>query len=63
MRPRRADQRGDYDEAFLDWFFWWYLATLDLTDQLLAGQGAAQPAGPRPETFTGDSAQVRAGHR
>lgn len=23
LRHRRADQRGDYDEAFLDWIFWW----------------------------------------
>lgn len=31
-------QQGDYDDAFLDWIFWWYLATLDLTDQLLQRQ-------------------------
>jgi hypothetical protein len=36
LRHRRADQRTDYDPAFLDWIFWWYLATLELTDQLLA---------------------------
>jgi hypothetical protein len=35
LRHRRADQRTDYDPAFLDWIFWWYLATLELTDQLL----------------------------
>lgn len=38
IRHRRADQQGDYGEAFLDWFFWWYLATLDLTDRLLVRQ-------------------------
>ena len=36
VRHRDARQRGNYDEAFLDWTFWWYLGTLDLTDQLLA---------------------------
>jgi hypothetical protein len=46
LRHRRADQRGDYAEAYLDWICWWYLATLDLTDQLLARQATAQPAGP-----------------
>ena len=41
LRHRRADQRGDYAEAYLDWLFWWYLATLELTDQLLARQAAS----------------------
>ncbi len=36
IRHQRADQRADYDPAFLDWLFWWYLATVELTDQLLA---------------------------
>lgn len=44
LRHRRADQRGDYDEAFLDWIFWWYLGTLDLTDRLLARQAASAAA-------------------
>jgi hypothetical protein len=35
LRHRRADQRTDYDPAFLDWIFWWYLATIELTDRLL----------------------------
>jgi hypothetical protein len=34
VRHRKADQRADYDEAYLDWIFWWYLATLELTDRL-----------------------------
>lgn len=38
LRHRRADQRSDYTPAYLDWLFWWYLATLDLTDALLARQ-------------------------
>lgn len=42
VRHQRADQRGDYDSAFLDWLFWWYLGTIELTDQLLARQAAHQ---------------------
>jgi hypothetical protein len=41
IRHHRADQRGDYDTAFLDWLFWWYLGTVQLTDQLLARQAKA----------------------
>jgi hypothetical protein len=36
IRHRNADQRGDYDEAYLDWLFWIYLATVELTDRLAA---------------------------
>lgn len=38
LRHRDHEQQGDYDAAFLDWVFWWYLATVDLVDQLLARQ-------------------------
>lgn len=38
VRHRRADQRPDYDEAYLDWVFWWYLATIELTDRLRSRQ-------------------------
>ena len=38
IRHRRADQMGDYDESYLDWIFWWYLATIDLTDKILVRQ-------------------------
>lgn len=44
LRHQRADQRADYDEAYLDWLYWWYLATLDLTDRLLARQADGGPA-------------------
>lgn len=33
------EQQSDYDPVFLDWVFWWYLATVELTDRLLARQG------------------------
>lgn len=38
IRHRRDDQRPDYDPAFLDWVFWWYLATIELTDRILERQ-------------------------
>lgn len=39
IRHRKADQHPDYDDAYLDWLFWWYLATVDLTDRLIARGG------------------------
>lgn len=36
LRHQGRDQQGDYDPIFLDWIFWWYLATVELTDRLLA---------------------------
>jgi hypothetical protein len=38
IRHINESQKGDYDPAFLDWVFWWYLATIELTDRLLARQ-------------------------
>lgn len=38
LRHRRADQRGDYDPVFLDWIFWWFLATVELTNRLIAAR-------------------------
>jgi len=35
VRHRKADQRRDYDEAYLDWLYWWYLGTVELTDRLI----------------------------
>ncbi|MER6144940.1 hypothetical protein ABT174_33735 [Streptomyces sparsogenes] len=40
LRHRKADQRGNYDEAFLDWIFWWYLGTVELTNRLIASRTA-----------------------
>ncbi|WP_406505400.1 hypothetical protein [Streptomyces sp. NBC_00212] len=41
LRPRRADHRGEYDEAFLDWIFWWYLSTVELTNRLITSRNAS----------------------
>lgn len=38
LRHRNAGQHGDYDDAFLDWIFWWYLATVELTNRLIASR-------------------------
>lgn len=42
VRHRNADQRGDYDDAYLDWIFWWYLATIELIDRLTERVGQAE---------------------
>lgn len=43
LRPRRADQdqHGECDEAFLDWIFWWYLSTVELTNRLITKRNAS----------------------
>ncbi len=34
IRHQRADQKRDYDDFFLDWIFWVYLASIELTDRV-----------------------------
>lgn len=36
IRHRSEAQKTDYDAEFLDWIFYWYLATVHLTNQILA---------------------------
>lgn len=36
IRHNDEAQQGSYDPVFLDWLFWWYLATVELTDRLTA---------------------------
>lgn len=38
LRHQAESQKADYDPVFLDWVFWWYLATIELSDRLLARQ-------------------------
>jgi len=40
IRHQNAQQQADYDPVFLDWVFWFYLATIELSDRLLVRQGA-----------------------
>jgi hypothetical protein len=35
IRHQNDQQRTDYDPAFLDWVFWFYLATIELSDRLI----------------------------
>jgi hypothetical protein len=35
IRHQDVRQQADYDQSFLHWIFWWYLATIELTDRLL----------------------------
>jgi hypothetical protein len=48
LRHRSASQRGDYDPVFLDWVFWWYLGTIELTDRIVRRQ-SEQRAAPAPD--------------
>lgn len=36
IRHNNVTQRDDYADEFLDWMFWWYAATVELTERLLA---------------------------
>ncbi|MCQ3810806.1 MAG: hypothetical protein KTV68_09665 [Acidimicrobiia bacterium] len=47
LRHRKANQRGDYDDAYLEWIFYWYLATVHLTRQL-SGDTPDTPQGTLP---------------
>ena len=38
LRHRNADQHSDYQAEFLEWIFYWYLATVKLTDILIADE-------------------------
>lgn len=38
IRHRNESQKTDYDPVFLDWVFWWYMATIELTDRLIVRQ-------------------------
>jgi hypothetical protein len=57
IRHQRAGQQADYDPAFLDWIFWWYLATVELTDYIISrqeGSNAQKPAPTAPTQFSRD---------
>lgn len=51
IRHQDLKQQADYDLAFLDWIYWWYLATVELTDRLLERGGAAGPPHGEPASF------------
>jgi hypothetical protein len=41
IRHEDQRQKSEYDPVFLDWIFWWYLATIELTDRVIARGGAS----------------------
>lgn len=45
VRHRTQSQKSEYDPIFLDWIFWWYLGTIELTDRIVARQAetASEP--------------------
>lgn len=43
LRHLNERQKSEYDPAFLDWVFWWYPATVELTDRLLTRQDGPAP--------------------
>lgn len=47
IRHHGASQRDDYDPAFLDWIFWWYLATIELADRLRAHESGSTSSSTR----------------
>jgi hypothetical protein len=38
IRHRNDHQLADYDPVFLDWVFWWYLGTVELTSRIISRQ-------------------------
>lgn len=38
IRHQNRQQLSDYDPAFLDWVFWWYLGTVELTNRIISRQ-------------------------
>jgi hypothetical protein len=41
IRHQDQRQKSEYDPVFLDWIFWWYLATIELTDRVIARGGTS----------------------
>jgi hypothetical protein len=38
IRLQNRQQLSDYDPVFLDWIFWWYLGTVELTNRIISRQ-------------------------
>lgn len=47
IRHQKADQRRDYDAGlYLEWIFYWYLATIHLTNRIITARHPAGSDGP-----------------
>ncbi|USX56463.1 hypothetical protein [Lentzea sp. HUAS12] len=53
IRHQNEVQKSDYDEIFLDWIYWWYLATIELADKLAARGSSTDSASKSEEPATG----------
>lgn len=42
LRHRNPNQRTNYDENFLDWIFWVYLSTVELTNRIIGVQNSKE---------------------
>ena len=40
IRHRNADQHGDYGDEFVEWIFYWYLATVNLAERIANDRNA-----------------------
>jgi hypothetical protein len=38
IRHQSTQQLSEYDPAFLDWIFWWYVGTVELTSRIITRQ-------------------------
>jgi hypothetical protein len=38
VRHQDAKQKRDYDEFYLDWIFWMYLSSVELTNRVIDSQ-------------------------
>jgi hypothetical protein len=45
LRHRDASQKGDYDDAHMEWIFHWYLATVALLGRLVGRSGGSAASG------------------
>lgn len=42
IRHQKADQKRDYDDFYLDWVFWVYLSSIELTNRIIEQQNTLQ---------------------
>jgi hypothetical protein len=50
VRHQDAKQKRDYDDFYLDWIFWVYLASIELTDRIIDEQSGLKLAATRRTT-------------
>ncbi len=44
IRHQDGKQKSDYDDFYLDWVFWLFLATIELTNRIAEDQGTGDAA-------------------